>query len=235
VLDPYFFYRPLALMAPSVVVLLPALWWRRWPPWDATTRLCVLLVLLPAVALTFGPQRRPHYMLPAMAPLAILLARTALAVAERDGARWTLRALAVACVATGVVEVSLASTHLLWSQRRFAGAALARQAGTTLPANVPLVTLEKGAPAASYYAERRVQRVRSVRRLSRLVDAAPSGTLGLIVSAGRLATIPDTLGVTVLHRTFVDHTEQLVLVRLERAPRREPLAPPRDERRPPPA
>jgi len=49
-LTPYFFYRPLALLLPSIVFLAPVAYFRRWPPRDTATRLLLTLVVVAAIA-----------------------------------------------------------------------------------------------------------------------------------------------------------------------------------------
>lgn len=216
-LDPYFLYRPLALLIPSVAVLVPAFLWRRWPRWNEAMRLLVLLVLVPAIVLSFGPQHRPHYMLPTLAPLAILLALVIVALPRSRGGRWTMRALALVWAVMIAIETSLAGTTLLWSRERFVVASLASYAGEALPADVPLVALDRDAPAATYYAGRRVRSVRKPRRLVTLLDATPGGTLGLLAPADRLAALPATLDVTVLRRWPDGAPDDVVLARVARA------------------
>lgn len=215
--DPYFFYRPLALAVPSVAILVPALLWRRWPPWGEATRLLVLLVVVPAAMLSLGPQHRPHYMLPTLGPLCILLALTIGAVRDGDGAPWTTRVLVGVWIATIVVEVGFASSDVLWSRRRFAEASLATYAAATLAPDVPLAALEAGASAASYYARRDVRSVRAAGRLVALVDASPRGTVGLLAPAERLRAIPDALEVAILRRAADPRDGDLVLARVVRA------------------
>jgi len=221
VLDPYFFYRPLALLLPSVVVVLPALAWRCRPddPRGAVRTLAPF-VIVPAIAFTLGPQRRPHYMLPALAPMCILLALVTSAVLEtaRARARWLRRAAALVLAVTIALEVALAGTPILWSKERFVVAELGALAAGRLPATTPLFALYTGAAAPSYYAGRPIRYVRSINRIVSALETAPGGAVGLLTEREALARFPPTVVATVLGGGG-DPKRQLVLAELRpRAP-----------------
>lgn len=214
-LDPYFFYRPLALLAPSIAIAAPALLHRRWPVWNEATRLLLLLVVVPAALLSFGPQHRPHYMVPLLAPLGILVALTIARVLD-GGSRWVRAALVIVWAATVAIEVGGASSTLLWSRARFAEAAMGAQAGARLAADVPLAALDTDPIAMSWYAGRPIRRIQGVRQIPTLLDAVPGTALGLITPAGRVPQIPDTLAVEVLARAADPREGDLVLARVTR-------------------
>jgi hypothetical protein len=219
VLDPYYLYRPLALVLPSALILLVALVRRRWPrePRDAM-RWLAALVVVPALAFTFGPQRRPHYMLPALAPMCILLALVAGAAlaAPREGtrARWLPGAALVACLVTAAVAVTGAGTTLLWSRDRFVTAELAGLAGRALPAPVPLFTLGVGGGAFSYYAGRPMREARTLTGLLTALERTPDRRAGVIARRGLLEEIPPALNARVLAERVVNARRELVLVEL---------------------
>ena len=133
-------------------------------------RALAVLVLVPAVAFSLGPQRRPHYMLPALAPLSILLALFACALFARARAvacsRWIPTAAALVCATTVATEVVLAGSPRLWSHERWVVAELGAHAARALPAATPLLAFGPGPAALSYYAGRPVRGVRSAMRLS---------------------------------------------------------------------
>lgn len=76
--NPYYFYRTWQLVLPWVGLLPALIVLRRLEPHQrpALTWLA-LVVVLPAVALSFGPQERWYYMLPALPALCLLLALAA--------------------------------------------------------------------------------------------------------------------------------------------------------------
>lgn len=106
--DPYYFYRPLQLLAPwlplalasaAVLALLPAarrdtgcLWWP---------------LLITCLVLSLGRQYRYFYLLPMMMPLCLLLARGLVMGLEAQGTRW-LRPL-LWCALSVQVVVTLAA------------------------------------------------------------------------------------------------------------------------------
>jgi len=195
-LTPYFFYRPLALLLPSIVFLAPVAYFRRWPPRDTATRLLLTLVVVAAIAFSFGPQRRPHYMLPMLPPLSILLARAIIALRDVPRALWARRALPVVWGVTIALDVALAGTPMLWSHDRFEIATLATRAGELCSSAEPILAFEVGGPASSYYAGRRVRSIKSPRRLPAVIEAEGGGGACLLASPAALATIPASLEAT---------------------------------------
>jgi hypothetical protein len=200
-LDPYFFYRPLALVLPSAAVLLGVVLRRRWPA-DPSGVLAALatFVVVPALAFTLGSQRRPHYMLPALAPLSVGLAMIAGTVL--DGRRLRLAA-AVLCAATITVELGFGGTPALWSRERWVMEDLGRLAGRTLPPTTPLVALGPGRAAPSYYAGRPMRSVRSVPRLATVLERSPGGKVGLLTERRWLSQLPRETSVTILGNGIV--------------------------------
>ncbi|GAB3684511.1 ArnT family glycosyltransferase [Salinisphaera aquimarina] len=72
-LNPYYWLRTPLQWAPWLVAIVPAAT-VAWSERDRTPGLLALVVLLPVVIFTLGPQYREIYMLPSMAPAALLLA-----------------------------------------------------------------------------------------------------------------------------------------------------------------
>jgi len=203
VLDPYYFYRPLALVLPSLAILVVAVSWRCWPrdPRGVLGALAVF-VIVPAIAFTCGPQRRPHYMLPALGPLSILLALVTCAVFERahvaSRSRWIPVAVKVMWAATIVVEVALGGSRRLWSAERWVMEDLGRLAGRALPRTTPLLALDAGAAAPSYYAARPISSVRSVTRVLAALERSPGERVGLLTERRSLERLPPDVAVTIL-------------------------------------
>jgi len=221
-LDPYFFYRPLALLLPSLVILPVAVAWRSWPR-DARAALGMLatFAIVPAIAFSFGPQRRPHYMLPTLGPLSILLALVVRAVFERvrtgGRPRWIPVAVMLLWTVTITVEVALGGSKRLWSSERWAMADLGELAARAIPSTMPLVALGPGVAAPSYYAARPFRTVRSVTRLTGVLERSADGLVGLLTERRLLQRLPPDVDVTILAAAPSGHDE-FVLARL--APRR---------------
>jgi 4-amino-4-deoxy-L-arabinose transferase-like glycosyltransferase len=233
-LDPYFFYRPVALILPSAVIVALALVWRRWPakPRDVMWWLACFVVV-PAIAFTVGPQRRPHYMLPALAPMCVLLALIACTVLEaaRTSARgrWIRGAVGMLWAVTITSEVALGGSSLLWSKERFVSAELGTLAARALPATTPLFALDTAAAAPSYYARRPVRPVRSMTRVTAALATAPEQTVGLLTERRSLERLPRNVRVRIVGSGAVDAENDLVLVELHAATVR-PNAPDADRR-----
>jgi 4-amino-4-deoxy-L-arabinose transferase-like glycosyltransferase len=79
--SPFYFYRSLPLLAPWLAPLLAALAGIRRVRPEPATVLLLSLVFVPAIALGFGSQQRPVYILPVLPWLFLLLARFATAPA----------------------------------------------------------------------------------------------------------------------------------------------------------
>jgi 4-amino-4-deoxy-L-arabinose transferase-like glycosyltransferase len=211
-LDPYFFYRPLALVLPWTAILLVAAFRRRWPP-DPRGVLpsLAVIVLVPALVFTLGTQRRPHYMLPALAPLCVALAM--IAGVALDGRR--LRSAAEAlCAAVIAIEITLAGSTALWSRERWVMEDLGRLAASALPAGTPLVALGPGRAAPSYYAGRPIRSVRSISRLEAVLERNAAGRVGLLTERRWLAKLPANATVTILGNGVVGK-DDFVLAAIE--------------------
>jgi 4-amino-4-deoxy-L-arabinose transferase-like glycosyltransferase len=73
VFDPYYLYRPLQLVLPWVLMVVPAVLFVRRSGRDGATAWLTCMVLVPALLLSFGVQRRWFYMLPVLPALCVLL------------------------------------------------------------------------------------------------------------------------------------------------------------------
>jgi len=73
VFDPYYLYRPLQLVLPWVLMVVPAVLFVRRSGRDGTAAWLACIVLVPALLLSFGVQRRWFYMLPVLPALCVLL------------------------------------------------------------------------------------------------------------------------------------------------------------------
>ncbi len=73
VLDPYYLYRPLQLVLPWVLMVVPAVLLMRRSGRDGAVVWLACIVLVPALMLSFGVQRRWFYMLPVLPAWCVLL------------------------------------------------------------------------------------------------------------------------------------------------------------------
>ncbi len=74
VLDPYYLYRPLQLVLPWALLIVPAVILVRRSGRNSAAAWLSCIVLVPALFLSFGVQRRWFYMLPVLPALCVLLA-----------------------------------------------------------------------------------------------------------------------------------------------------------------
>jgi hypothetical protein len=88
IFDPYYLYRGPQLALPWLVLfaVLAVVAVRGWGE-DPRLRLLAILVLVPALLLSLGPQRRWYYMLPTLMPMCLLLAAAWQRVCSEPG-RW---------------------------------------------------------------------------------------------------------------------------------------------------
>jgi 4-amino-4-deoxy-L-arabinose transferase-like glycosyltransferase len=79
----YYFYRPLQLILPWLLLVIPTLFLARRSQFSAPVLLLVLLTLVTTVVLSFAPQERWHYLLPILPALTLLIAQGGLSCADR--------------------------------------------------------------------------------------------------------------------------------------------------------
>jgi 4-amino-4-deoxy-L-arabinose transferase-like glycosyltransferase len=116
-LDPYYLYRPLALLVPWVFFVPGALvgpWLKRFKTKPGAMRLW-WIILAAAVLLSLSRGRRWYYMLPLLVPYTVLISSTAMQFAEYLKERrveWLWNALfAVHAIAIAVVAIVMAGRH----------------------------------------------------------------------------------------------------------------------------
>jgi len=213
---PYYFYRPLELVLPAVVVAVAAVprWWPRGSG-DAT-RLFATFVAVPAIGFSLGLQQRPHYMLPAFAPMCILVALGLRGVVTGLARPNVGRALVAAWGLMMALEFALAGSPRTWSRERFVVSDLGTLAGRSFPPAVPLFALDQDVGVPSYYAGRVVRRAGSVRAIvDTLDDGHPEG-IGLLAPRSALARLPASLDVRVIGGGTPKPGRELVWARVQR-------------------
>jgi 4-amino-4-deoxy-L-arabinose transferase-like glycosyltransferase len=190
-------------------------------------------MVVPAIAFTVGPQRRPHYMLPALAPMCILLALVVCTVLEAartsPRGRWIRGAVGMVWAVTITCEVALGGSALLWSKERFVTAELGTLAAQAFSPSTPLFALDTSAATPSHYARRPVRAVRSMTRVTAALVTAPEQTVGLLTERRSLERLPPDVSARIVGSGAVDAENDLVLVELRSATTR-PSAPGADRR-----
>lgn len=74
--DFYYFYRPLILLLPWVLLLPFSLMWIQKNGFTDGIRFALIMILVPALMLEMGPQKRWFYMLPSIMPMCLILGIT---------------------------------------------------------------------------------------------------------------------------------------------------------------
>jgi hypothetical protein len=190
---------------------------RRWWPADPSgaVRLLATFVAVPAIGFSLGLQQRPHYMLPALAPMSILVALGLRAVVGAAGRPGLGRTLAALCAVTIALELLLAGSTVTWSRERFVTADLGRLAGRSFAPDVPLLALDHDVGTPSYYAARVIRRVPTIRAVVGTVDDHPDG-IGLLAERPALARLPKALAVREVGSGTLEPGRELVLARVQR-------------------
>jgi hypothetical protein len=155
-------------------------------------------------------------MLPALAPMAILVALGIRAVLDASGWPGLGRVLAGLCALAVTVELTLAGSARSWSRERFVVADLGTLAGRTFASDVPLLALDQDVGTPSYYARRVVRRVPGVRAVVDAVERRPGG-IGLLIERPDLVRLPAGLEVHEVGSGSLERGRDLVLARVQRA------------------
>jgi len=176
-LDPYYLYRPLALLVPWVFFAPGAMvgpWLKQFKTKPGAMRLW-WIVLAAAILLSFSRGRRWYYMLPLLVPYMVLLASTAIQIADylkERRAMWVWNLLfAIHAVAIAIVAVAMSTRH----DDRF---------GTT-----PVVLLVAVCAAAVVYLA-----LLSVPRLRRTIGTVGVGVLACASVSVSFAVVESRMG-----------------------------------------
>ena len=115
--DPYYFYRPLQLLAPWLPLVLGSAAMFALPAVRRDTSWLWWPLLATCLVLSLGRQYRYFYLLPMLTPLCLLLARGLVMGLKADGARWVRPALWLALGLQLVVTLAAAGWVLVKSGR----------------------------------------------------------------------------------------------------------------------
>lgn len=219
-LSPYYLYRPLQLLLPWLLLLPAVFALGRADVEKRHFKLLALLVLLPALLLTFGPQKRWYYMLPSLMPMSIVLAAAVTAWIERVAmqrpvlARRVWKGLTVAMLLTTTLFVAAGMSQQFWGAGRFSHAQLAqnmKQQAEVYPGAI-LLTWGITPEVYSYYIGRVVQPVNTAEKIEARLAAEPSGHALLLLQDKYLADIPASLRVEVLGKAQGDADDEPALL-----------------------
>ncbi|HEU4709871.1 MAG TPA: glycosyltransferase family 39 protein [Methylophilaceae bacterium] len=202
-LSPYYLYRPLQLLLPWVL-LLPLLWHAfRKPEYKNQRRLLLLLIVLPALVLSLGPQKRWYYMLPSMMPMCLLLSAGIVAYLSRHpsgGVR--LKLLAAFSILCGALFLAAGRSQWAWGPQRFDQAKLAQTLNENLTPDSRILNWNVTPEIFAFYTHRdiiRVHNIDDIRKQLRLKNKA--GNLLLIMDTKYMAQLPAELDAKLLGQT----------------------------------
>jgi len=149
VLDPYYLYRTAQLALPWLILFpVAAIITARWASADRRVLLLLGLILIPALLLSIGPQRRWYYMLPALAPMCLLLAVSLERLfAESNPEAALQRWLAWALPGQWVLAVGLLLGWAIWTREGYlrVGLVVALAALAALPLGLRRIARGSGA------------------------------------------------------------------------------------------
>ena len=214
----YYLYRPLQLLLPWII-FFPALALIGRPTLGRSSiRLLVLLIVLPALILTFGPQKRWYYMLPALLPMSILLAACMVAWYEKKAPRFAvvLVGLFTLCV-LGFVAAGL--TQGMWGAGRFSHAQLAQLMKKNGADNIPQLAWRVTPEVFAFYTGKTVKPVDSPAEIVSEVEQSSAGQIVLVLQDNDLSKLPPDLKIEILGKAIGDADDApAVLVFASRPP-----------------
>jgi len=189
-LDPYYFYRPLLLILPWVVFIPFVITRMRQHRGDKTVILLILLVIIPALELTIGTQKRWYYMLPSLLPMVILLAigaehffNTGKFVNLRNHFR-------NASLLIALLYIISAYTHYGWSKERFENYYLAIHAQKMLTADTRVAIISINPDIYVYYLGKGIIKFKTVNDLFEFKKAHLDGHYLLIMNKKEINQLP---------------------------------------------
>ena len=212
----YYLYRPLQLLLPWIVFLPTLKWIGRQESQGGRIKLLALLVVLPAVILTFGPQKRWYYMLPSMLPMVTVLAAGIVAWSENKSRRIPV---ALGAVFTVLVLAFVAAGMIprLWGAGRFSHAELAQVMKYYGADGTPQVSWGVTPEVFAFYSGRIVRVADTSEQILTEIDTAPEGKIVLLLEAKNEDKLPPGLKTEILGRAVGDaDDEPAMLLMVER-------------------
>ena len=214
---PYYFYRSLQLLLPWII-FLPALAMLGKHFDQRNIKLLALLVLVPAIILTFGPQKRWYYILPAMMPMSLMLAAGILLWCEKKlpGRRAFvgLAGFAIVCV---LVFTLAGFTKSMWPNERFSRLQLALMMNQNNTSNIPIVAWGVSPEVYAFYTGKIISNVSGPSEIVNTIEKAPQGKIFLLLKNKFLEILPLNIKTEVLGKSVGDD-EQSILVIAWRSP-----------------
>lgn len=206
-LDPYYLYRPFQLLSPWLL-FIPALFYLsrkgefgRKEKIFKTIPLLVLVFVLPAIMLSFGPQKRWYYMLPSLMPMFLLLATGVLEIfrSAQNSKSW-LRYLVWIVFLFPIASIVIVNTSYVLSKERMAQQNLAIAARAYVKSGQPLISLDVTPEVFVYYTEHSVIHIHSDEELVSTLEKFKGQPLVLLLPTKRIENLPSGINFSVLQQ-----------------------------------
>ncbi|HEY8119020.1 MAG TPA: hypothetical protein VIE91_07260 [Methylophilaceae bacterium] len=206
-LSPYYLFRPLQLLLPWLLFLPAVALIFKKPEYRRQIKLLILLIALPALVLSFGPQKRWYYMLPALLPMSIMLAAGIMTyVRNRPTESLMPKLLPAFALLSALLYIIAGGSKWPWGTERFSQAELAQSINSHYDSKTQLVTWEVTPEIYTFYSRKTIGRIYGAADIPPLLSKDSSGNLMLILQTKSLSQLSQdlqgkNLEITVLGQT----------------------------------
>lgn len=201
-LSPYYLYRPLQLLLPWILFLPALALLFRNKAYTGQIKLLILLIVLPALVLSFGPQKRWYYMMPTLLPMSIMLAAAIMTYLRgRPVHSLMLRVIPGFALLTALLFVYAACSKWPWGVERFSQAELALQIDKNFTSQSRVVTWDVTPEIYAFYSGKTIGRVESIEDIRTLLNSGKSEGLLLLMQTKNLTQLPADFSVKPLGHT----------------------------------
>ena len=201
-LSPYYLYRPLQLLLPWILFLPLLGHIFKKPEYKSQIKLLILLIVFPALVLSFGPQKRWYYMLPAMMPMSILLAAAIMNYLRKQRAESHMRKFVFGfAILSALLFTSAGFSAWPWGAERFDQAQLAQLINRNFTDNTQVINWDVTPEIYAFYSRKTITRVQNTDEIRALLQSGNTSKLLLIMQTKQLAQLPDDLHAQALGQT----------------------------------
>ena len=207
-LSPYYLFRPLQLLLPWLLFLPALILLVKKTEYKSQIKLLLLLIALPALVLSFGPQKRWYYMLPALLPMSIMLAVAVMTYVRSRPANSLLpKLLAGFALLSALLFIIAGCSRWPWGAERFSQAELAQSINTYYTSDSKLVTWEVTPEIYTFYSRRNIGRIYDAADIPPLFGKDSTRNLILILQTQSLKQLSSVLQAKNLQVTVLGQTK----------------------------
>lgn len=193
-LSPYYLFRPLQLLLPWLLFLPTLIIIFKKAEYKSQIKLLILLIALPALILSFGPQKRWYYMLPALLPMSIMLAAAVMSyIRARPASSFVGKLLPGFALLSVLLFISAGITRWSWGAERFTQAELAQSINTYYGDHTQLVTWEVTPEIYTFYSRKIIGRIYGAEDITAFFNKDSSLNLMLILQTKSLKQLSSDL------------------------------------------